>query len=306
MLRAISSFLIAGGVTAAFAFALAAQAAETTFTDPANDVVRLADGVPAFDPDINPGGVPVAGHPTDITAVTANVTSTIDICVLRPNKTAVSTVTHVEIILLGVNLQVRWRLEDGTALETFVENFDDLPVYGTGITIASADGGKTVCLTAPVSLASSITGIRAVAYDRPSEGELRGWDRTSVFTVQLEVPTATPTSTPPPTSTATETATPTATATSTATASPTATATTTDTPVTTPTAPPPTSTPTPPTVVATATATASSTAVAPGPPSTGNGAGGDGQANGLVPLAIVIVLAGAAGATVTTVARRRR
>ncbi|MEO8538977.1 MAG: hypothetical protein ABI577_04490 [bacterium] len=295
MTRRIPYFLLAAAIGSFCAFALTtARAAETTFSDPANDAVLIADDVLAFDPDINPGGAPVAGHPADITSVTANVGSTIDVCVLRPNKTAAGPITHVEIILLGVNLEARWKLDNGV-LSTFVEDLDGTPVGGSGITITSVDGGKTVCLHAPLALATSVTGLQAVTYDRPTEGQQRGWDRTSVFAVQLQAPTATPTSTPTAAATTT-------TATSTPTASPTATASATNTPTTAPTLSPATNTPVPTVAAATATSPATPTVLVPRPPATGTGPGESGREFGYLYLALVLC---AAGATAHILGRRR-
>lgn len=287
-----------------FAFALpVAHADDLAFSDPADDAVHIADDVLAFDPDINPGGVAVPDHPADITSVTVSVGSTIKVCVLRPNKTSAGPITHVEIILLGANLEARWKLDSGV-LSTFVEDLDGNPIAATGIAIASSDDGKTVCLDAPLTLASAITGIQAVTYDRPTANEERGWDRTAVFPVQLELPTATPTNTAAATATATSSASATATATATATNTPTATATSTATPTSGPTQAPATATPIPPTIAATATAHA--TAVAPGPPATGTGPSAPGSSNAFLIAAIGLGIAGAIEMTVSGFARRRR
>ncbi len=285
-----------------FAFALPiAHADDLAFTDPADDAVHIGDDVLAFDPEINPGGPVVPGHPADITSITVSVQSTIKVCVLRPNKTAAGPITHVEIILHGANREARWKSDNGV-ISTYVEDLDGNPIGATGIAIASSDGGKTVCLDAPLTMASAITGIQAVTYDRPSANEERGWDRTAVFPVQLEVPTATPTNTAAATATATSSASATATATNT----PTATATSTATPTNGPTQAPATATSVPPTVAATATATAPAKTVVPGPPATGTGLSAPGSSNALLIAAVGLGIAGAIGMAVSSIARRRR
>jgi hypothetical protein len=291
ILRTISGALLASGVLAgAIVAQTVAHAADETFTDLAGDAVHIDDSVLAFDPEINPSGTPLSAHPADITSVTVSVADSVQICVVRPNKTAVDPIFHVGILLEGAGIFARLKLEDGV-VTTFVDDLDDNPLSGTGITLATSDAGQTVCLDAPLSLASSITGIQAVSYDRPSAQEERGWDRTALFPVQLQVPSPTATAT----ATSTSTPTPTASATTTPTSTPSATATV---------APSNTPTTAPATTVPTSTATARATAVAPGPPATGTGPGNKTGGRPLLYAALALAVVGAGGLILSSLARR--